>query len=220
MPNLLLDNDILIKCACYSILDQICGPPGEQGDVAVLGAARFVVSKYLERRGTIQDREAARGRFRDYLSTVIVLEPTTDEIKLASAIEEAATLLDLDLDSGESQLCAIAIFRGPYLVLTGDKRAIASAETLKESVGELTSLTGRLVCLEQAIMGLGQRIGIDTIRVLICAEAAVDKALSICFECHAIAEGQPLELTGLHSYIRELRRQAPTLLYESDFLSL
>ena len=218
MPNLLIDNDVLIKCACYSILDEIRGPSDQAHDVAVLGAARFVVGKYLERRGTIQDRAAAQRRFRDYLSTVIVLEPTTSEVKLASAIEEAALLLDLDLDSRESQLCAIALFRGSSLLLTGDKRAIASAETLKDSVGELTLLAGRLVCLEQAVMGVVERIGIDTIRVLICAEAAVDKSLSICFECHALAEGRPLELTGLLSYIRDVRRQAPTLLYEPDSL--
>jgi hypothetical protein len=218
MPNLLIDNDVLIKCACYSILDQIRGPSGQPDDVAVLGAARYVVGGYLERRGTIQDREAARRRFRDYLSTVIILEPTTNEVKLASAIEEAAILLDLDLDSGESQLCAIAVFRGSSLVLTGDKRAIASGETLKKSIGELASLAGRLVCLEQAMMGVVKRAGIDTVRVLVCAEAAIDKGLSICFECHGLAEGRPLELTGLLSYIRDARRQAPTLLYKPDSL--
>lgn len=218
MPELLIDNDVLIKCACYSILDQIHGPSGQCQDVAVLGAAKFVVGKYLERRGTIQDRAAAQHRFQDYLSTVIVLEPTLDEVNLASAIEEAAVLLGLDLDGGESQLCAIAVFRSSSLLLTGDKRAIASAETLKDSIGELTSLAGRLVCLEQAIMGVVERIGIDATRIRICAEAAIDKGLSICFECHALAEGRSLELTGLLSYIRDVRRKAPMLLYESDSL--
>ena len=218
MPELLIDNDVLIKCACYSILDQIRGPSGQWQNVAVLGAARFVVGKYLERRGTIQDRTAAKRRFQDYLSTVVVLEPTIDEVNLASAIEEAAMLQGLDLDSGESQLCAIAIFRNSSLLLTGDKRAIASAERLKDSVDQLTSLAGRLVCLEQAIMGVVERIGIDTIRIRICAEAAVDKGLSICFECHALAEGRPLELTGLLSYIRDARSKAPMLLYEPDSL--
>jgi hypothetical protein len=218
MPNLLVDNDVLIKCACYSILDQICAPSGQPHDVAILGSARFVVGKYLERRGIIQDRAAAQRRFQVYLPTVIVLEPTSDELRLASAIEETATLLDLDLDSGESQLCAIAVFRGPSLLLTGDKRAIASAETVKETIAELAALAGRLICLEQAIMGVVKRIGIDTTRAQICAEATIDTGLSICFECHALAEKRPLELTGLRSYIRDVRRQAPTLLYEPDFL--
>jgi hypothetical protein len=218
MPELLIDNDVLIKCACYSILDQIRGPSGQCQDVGVLGAAKFVVGKYLERRGTIQDRTAAQHRFQDYLSTVVVLEPTIDEVNLASAIEEEAILLGLDLDSGESQLCAIAIFRNSSLLLTGDKRAIASAETLKGSIDELFSLAGRLVCLEQAIMGVIERIGIDSTRIRICGEAAVDKGLSICFECHALAEGRPLELTGLLSYIRDARRKAPVLLYGPDSL--
>ena len=218
MPKLLIDNDVLIKCSCYSILDQIRGPSARNEEVAVLGAARFVVGKYLERRGTIQDRAAAQRAFQDYLSTVDVLEPTIDEVNLASAIEEAAIFLGLDLDSGESQLCAIAVFRSPSLLLTGDKRAIASAEILKDNLDELSSLAGRLVCLEQAIMGVVERIGIDTIRARVCAEAAIDKGLSICFECHALAEGRPLELAGLVSFISDVRRKAPMLLYEPDSL--
>ncbi len=218
MPELLIDNDVLIKCACYSILDQIRAPSGQWQNVAVLGADRFVVGKYLERRGTIQDRTAAKRRLQDYLTTVTVLEPTIDEVNLASAIEEAAMFQGLDLDSGESQLCAIAIFRNSSLLLTGDKRAITSAERLKDSIDQLTSLAGRLVCLEQAIMGVVERIGIDTTRIRICAEAAVDKGLSICFECHALAEGRHLELTGLLSYIRDIRSKAPILLYEPDSL--
>jgi hypothetical protein len=216
MTELLIDNDVLIKCACYSILDQILRPSTQCQGTAVLGAAKFVVGKYLERRGIIQDRAAAQRRFQDYLSTAAVLEPTIDEVELASAIEEAAMLLGLDLDSGESQLCAIAVFRGSSLLLTGDKRAIASAEKLKDCVHELTSLAGRLICLEQAILGVAGRIGIDTVRVRVCAETAVDKALSICFECHSLAEKPHLEPTGLLSYIRDVRSKAPMLLYESD----
>lgn len=218
MPSLLIDNDVLIKCSCYSVLDQLRVASDRPREVAVLGAARFVVGRYLERRGMIHDRSAAQRRFYEYLSTVIVLEPTVDELRLASDIEEKALLLGLDLDSGESQLCAIAIFRGSSLLLTGDKRAIAGAEKLKASIGGMSLLEGRLVCLEQAILGVAERVGVSTIRVQICAEAAVDKSLSICFECHAFAEGQPLELTGLLSYIRDLRGKASTLLYEADSL--
>lgn len=218
MPDLLIDNDVLIKSACYSFLNQIHGPSGQRRDVGILGVAKFVVQKHLDRRGVIQDRPAAQRRFQDYLSTVIVLEPTAEEVNFASAIEEAAMLLGLDLDSGESQLCAIAVFRNSALLLTGDKRAIASAESLTHSIVELTSLAGRLVCFEQAVMGVVERIGIDRTRIQVCSEAAIDKSLSICFECHALAEGRPLEPTGLLSYIRDVRRKAPVLLYESDSL--
>jgi hypothetical protein len=125
-------------------------------------------------------------------------------------------LLGLDLDSGESQLCAVAVHRITALVLTGDKRAIAGAERLIDGINELASLEGRLVCLEQAVMGVVERIGLDTARILICAEAAIDKSISICFECHALADGRPLELAGLLSYIRDVRKRAPTLLYVLD----
>ena len=125
-------------------------------------------------------------------------------------------LLGLDLDSGESQLCAIAVYRNTALVLTGDKRAIAGAERLIAAINDLASLEGRLVCLEQAVMGVAERIGIETARILICAEAAIDTSMSICFRCRALADGRPLELAGLLSYIRDIRKGAPTLLLETD----
>ena len=215
--SLLIDNDVLIKCACYSMLDQI-RPPGKDGEAGVLGAARFVVGDYLERRGQINDRPSALHRFQAYLATVLRLEPTEEELALASTIEETAMQLGLDLDSGESQLCAIAVLRLSPLLLTGDKRAISGAESLQKEIAALSSLRGRVACLEQAILGIANRIGVLVTRSLICAEPAIDKGMSICFECHSSNDRADFSVDGLVSYIRDLRAQAPTLLYGPNAL--
>lgn len=213
---LLVDNDVLIKCACFLLLDELRPPGGEQGAVAVLGAAPYVVRNYLRRRGLVNDRPAAEQCFADYLGTVTVLEPTEEELALASLIEEVAILQGLDLDGGESQLCAIAITRLSPFLLTGDKRAIRGAERLQSEIQELTFLRRRIVCLEQAIMEIAARVGIDRVRSLVCAESAVDKSLSICLQCTSGNQGVKPTNEGLLSYIQSLRMEAPTLLYDIE----
>ncbi|MGW7424466.1 hypothetical protein ACWGJB_31295 [Streptomyces sp. NPDC054813] len=215
--DLAMDNDVLIKCSCYALLDEVSlserqPTPG----VGVLGAARYVVTKYLERRGRVLDRESAIQRFEDFLASVVELEPTPDELDLASRIEEAAVRAGVELDSGESQLCAIAVLRGPMFLLTGDKRAIEGAEKVQEVVNELSTLQGKIVCLEQAIAGVSARIGMDEVRARICAEPNVDKALSICFQCSSASPRIESFMEGLASYVQHLRERASTLLYAED----
>lgn len=214
--SLLIDTDVLIKCACYSLLDQIQPPSARDGETGILGAARFVVRNYLERRGKINDRPAAQRCFEEYRSTVMTLEPTDEELTLASAIEEAGVRLGLDLDVGESQLCAIAVFRASPFILTGDKRAILGAESLQEEIRELAALRGRLVCLEQALIGITGRIGVPATRLKVCTEPGVDRSLTICFECHSSGTRSDFSADGLMSYVRHLREQASTLLYALD----
>lgn len=218
MLSLLIDNDVLIKCACYAMLDEIQPPGDGDSKIGVLGAARFVVNGHLARRGRINDRESAQQRFNSYIPTVLVLEPTEEEIALATEIEEAAIQQGVDLDSGESQLCAIAIFRAVPLLLTGDKRAISGAEILQQQISVLSSLRSRVVCLEQAVRGIANRIGVLSARSRICAEPSVDKSLSICFECNTENPRPEFSAEGLTSYITHLRAQAPTLLYGSEAL--
>jgi hypothetical protein len=213
---LLIDTDVLIKCSCYSLLDQIGPPAAVEENVGILGAARFVVRNYLEKRGEINDRTGAQNRFAEYVSRVSTLEPTDEELALASAIEEAGVQLNLDLDVGESQLCAIAIARATPFVLTGDKRAIVGAESLQQEIPQLAALRGRFACLEQALIGVTQRIGVHATREKVCAEPRMDKSLTACFECHSSGSHPGFSTDGLMSYVHSLRAHASTLLYAPD----
>lgn len=215
--DLFVDNDVLIKCSCYRLLAHVQSPKGE-GSVGVLGAARFVVGKYLARRGNIVDRAAAQKAFGQYLESATELEPTESELATATAIEEEAQRLGLDLDGGESQLCAMALHRGMALLLTGDKRAIIALERICSVSGILGALGGRIACMEQAISGVTDRIGPIVARDAICAEPHVDKAISICFECSQSTARQNFHPVGLASYIEDLRGKAPKMLYPSDSL--
>ncbi len=213
-----IDNDVLIKAACYCLLSEVADALGGAGSVGVLGAAKFVIRDRLRRRGDIRDPEAAKASFAAFLDVTTELEPTKAEVSLATAIEEAATLESVALDSGESQLCAIVLHRAIRLLITGDKRAIAGAEQIKTRVAELSGLENRVACLEQLVLGIVNRLGPSESRSRICSEPDIDKALSICFSCSGAQELEGFARVGLQSYIGHLREAAPTVLYATDAL--
>jgi hypothetical protein len=175
----------------------------------ILGVARFVVPDAIDRHGQMLDKEGALACWHSLLSIVSELEPTDEELGLATRLEEVANRLGLPLDVGESQLCAIAVFRLGTVVLTGDKRAIAAAERIRQVDDGLRSLDGRVACLEQFVLTLCSVAGVDIVRSRICSEPGVDRALAICMSCSSQVS---VDDSGLLSYIASLRSEAPHLL--------
>jgi hypothetical protein len=211
-----IDNDILIKCSCFDFLRELPDGPA----FLILGAARFVVEHELATDPVINDPTNARSRFQDFLKVASTLEPTPEEVKFATELEEAAATYDLPLDTGESQLCAIATLRALSLVVTGDKRAITALERMTAHVPRLRGLEQRLVCLEQLVLGLISAFGVPEMRERVCKEPLIDKAMSICFSC-ATEELDASSVTdGLRSYVSDLRRQAATVLHEQDAVTV
>lgn len=209
MSQTLVDNDVLIKGSAFRIWTLLSADV--IGSIRILGAARFVVSDAIAKHGRMADKEGALAAWQEFLADVNELEPTLDELVLATRLEEEASRIGAPLDVGESQLCAIAVYRLPSVVLTGDKRAIAAAERLRFVVNELQALDCRVACLEQLLHSLVPRAGIDRVRACVCSEAQVDKALAICFSCSS-PETTDVDDAGLVSYIEWLRSKAPHLL--------
>lgn len=87
--------------------------PGCEADCSgrrgVIGTSRFVAGKRLKRREA--DPQAAQARLAAFLGIAVELEPSEEELRLAATIEAEAATAGLELDSGESQLCAIATAR-------------------------------------------------------------------------------------------------------------
>jgi hypothetical protein len=211
--NVVIDNDIVFKGVCYGILRDILQiNEGTKGDVGVLGAARFVVAKKIQRTKLNRTTELVMLELATFLSAATTLEPTDDEQALAADLESAAQRLGINLDVGESQLCAVAIERLVPLLLTGDKRAITAMEYLLDTEVRLQDLCGKIRCLEQAVACVLHQKELETLRTAICAEAAVDKALTICFGCSNANIQRETVLEGLDSYVRALRSAAPHIL--------
>jgi len=140
------------------------------------------------------------------------LEPTAEELQAAANLEYTAQVEGLQLDVGESQLCAIVIARKIEWLVTGDKRAIAALERLLAFRHEIADLTGKLVCLEQLVRRLLADGSGAVMRAAICGEPAVDKALSLCFSCTSATMAPESWMEGLTSYVNAVRSTAPTLM--------
>jgi predicted nucleic acid-binding protein len=207
-----VDNDIIFKAACYR-LTSVFWPPSEGATrVGVLGAARYVIGSLLDEASLSGSTDDARSDLELFLARAETLEPEADEAALAAEMELAAQRLGAELDTGESQLAAMAIIRSFERLQTGDKRAIGAIERLLDHIPVLAALEGRLVCLEQVVSACAE-VSLEELAEAVCAEPDVDKALTFCFACtspEAAAVDSARE--GLASYINDVRSRAPRVL--------
>lgn len=204
------DNDLLYKAICYRISRVLWPDPAVVG---VLGSARYVIRGLLDTASLVA-RESALEEFDNVFASVVPLEPTDEEVRLAAELEVAAQRGGLQLDAGESQLVAIVVAREITAFETGDKRAIAALEGLLTAVAAVRSLAHRVRCLEQLILDRITDSAICTrIRQAVCSERDVDKALTMSFACFTPGDvDETVVSPGLRSYIQDLRRTAPQIL--------
>lgn len=204
-----VDNDILLKGAGFGLLKELLSAiPAQVNEVGVLRAAKFVVVDRL-RKAKLTD---ALVLFEQVIQQVQSLEPTESEAKFAAWMEYEALRANLNVDSGESLLCAITIKRAFAWLVTGDKRAIKSLEVLISSVVDITKLAGKVVFLEQLILRIIQDTNARIVQRAICAQPSLDKALAICFSCASPEVGPESWLQCLLSYVHDVRESAPTIL--------
>jgi len=208
-----IDNDILFKGACYGLLSQLIGTTCSETEVVgVLGSARFVVGKKIEKSKLRRNRAAALAIFLEFLNQSEAMEPTPDEQDMAADLELTAQRLGINLDSGESQLCAMLVYRVLPLLLTGDKRAIKAMERLVNADNRLVAICGKVRCLEQLVLDALANWDNAAFRKAVCSEPEVDKALAICFSCTNQSIEVASVIEGLQSYIGSLRMESSRVL--------
>ncbi len=208
-----IDNDVLFKGACYGLLDELIATACSGADTfGTLGSARFVVAKKIERNRLLRNRAAALAALTQFLKRSEPLEPTESEQNMSADLELAAQRLGINLDTGESQLCAMLVGRVLPLLLTGDKRAIMAMEKLIDADNRLIALCGKVRCLEQLVYNALMNGDHTVLRSAICAEPEADKTLAICFSCtsHSVVLASIVE--GLQSYVKALRSEAARVL--------
>lgn len=205
---ILLDNDVALKVACYSLVDELISTATvDNVPPAILGVGRFVIRGRLDRASNISNVPRAKTAFGRLLSTVSLVEPDDQELAMAAALEAEASRRDLELDGGESQLLAILAKRACPLLVTGDKRAIFAISQIA-----LELAAKRICCLEQLMAQLVEATGVDAVRSQVCSEPGVDRAVTSCFSCSADKTDQEGVMAGLTSYINHLDRTAPGVL--------
>lgn len=213
MTSAAIDNDILYKGACYGlVVELIRGIPATLEDVGFLFVARFVVRAKLRKATLVRAAAAALELMEGVIARAQSLEPSIDEVRVAAELEHAAARANLDLDVGESQLCAIVLARGLPKLVTGDKRAIAALEVLLGAANKAGQLAGRVLCLEQLVRSLLNAGKGPQVRDAVCGEPSVDRALTACFSCTSPEVGPERWAEGLTSYINSLRSSAPSVM--------
>jgi hypothetical protein len=210
--NAVFDNDIISKGACYRLLPQLASAVCPIEQIGILGAARFVVTKKIKRRAIRGDKDSVLEGLAQFFEKVQEIEPSPDELQLAADLESAAQKANLNLDAGESQLCAILVTRLIAIFVTGDKRAIESIEQLIDLRSGLAAVNGKIRCLEQLFVHLLAQDGEAAVRDAVCAEPEVDKAIAICFSCSSPEVSPSVHLEALQSYISALKAVAPRAL--------
>lgn len=210
-----IDNDVIIKMSCYNLLKLAPQVSGDEAVLGILGAAKYVARDRVNKDRRIIDRSSAIAALEAFLQIAEVLEPTEEEVSVATELERIALDAGVPLDAGESQLCAIVYVRCFDLLVTGDKRAIEAAESLLQVSQVLQALAGRVLCLEQLVLRMIEDVGLSKIRSQVCAEPAMDRALSLILGCGIAGRAENESIVGVKSYIRDLRSKAPTLLYSS-----
>lgn len=206
-----VDNDVVLKAVCLGLATEFW-PRGTS--LGVLGAAKYVLAKAVTKPNISGDPEALLRALREFFGRTVTLEPTEVEIAFAADLVLLAQKNGLELDTGEAQLTAITITRAIAFLETGDKRAVLALEAGLDLDPRLAALPGRVRCLEQLVAAaLVDGEALERVRAGICAERALDKALSLCFAC---ASNRALTLDaaldGLTSYIESLRREAMRIL--------
>jgi predicted nucleic acid-binding protein len=210
-----VDNDVVWKAIRLDCASTFWPSPELIG---VLGAARFVVRARVERKKLADAEPTVEERMVSFFRCVSVLEPTPDELDLAADVEREAQRRALPLDTGESQLAAMAATRGLALFTTGDKRAIESFEAMRPTASWLDALEGRVRCLEQLVVNVVAAEAVfPGLATRVCADADADKTLSICFGCLGGSSPSAADVVDcLASYISAVRETAPTLLSASS----
>ena len=210
-----VDNDVLLKAACYGLTLRFWAQPGDGSRIGVLGAARFVLRNVVARGSTVRDKAAASKALAEFFARATVLEPTDAELSAAAELEQLAQRAGLELDVGESQLAAMVAGRDIAMLDTGDKRAVRGFEALIGLSQTCAQLCTRVRCLEQLFLRVLDEptSEFDTIASAVCAEPDVDKAASTCFSCYSGGGAEQGAVRGaLESYVASLRSEAPRVL--------
>jgi hypothetical protein len=212
----LIDNDVIIKVAAYGFGATVTGIATVSGSPpAMLSVGRFVVRDRLARAQRFSDGGAALRRFESVLAQMSLLDPTDEEIAAAADFEAAASRLNLELDSGESQLLAVLVNRAADVLITGDKRAIEAIALVATD-----AVQGRLASFEQLMCSIVGQVGAEAVRKAVCGEPLADKTMTICCSCASASAPTAAEmLAAIESYINHLRKRAAGTLFAQNNLS-
>jgi len=203
---ILLDNDALLKLARYGLLDEAvalfeCTPT----DVRVLATAKYQLLPAKNRLRFCKDEESA-ARLEAFLKTSNPLDAGLADPDLLDVLNAVP-----NIDAGEALLFAVGANNRDTLVITGDKRSLATLCS-HDSVADVSkALAGRVVSME-VLFSMLTEYQFTLIQERVRDKPDVDMTLKIVFGVTVPADFESVK-KGFNSYISDLRSRTGTLLY-------
>ncbi len=203
---ILIDNDALLKLARYGLLDEAVALfESTPTDVRVLPAAKYRLLPAKNRLRFCKDEESA-GRLEAFLKTSNPLDAGLADSDLLDVLNAVP-----NIDAGEALLFAVGANNRDTLVITGDKRSLATLCS-DDSVADVSkALAGRVVSME-VLFSMLTEYQFTLIQERVRDKPDVDMTLKILFGVTVPADFESVK-KGFNSYISDLRSKTGTLLY-------
>lgn len=204
-----VDNDIITKLVAFQLFEEaIAVLQVIKTDLRVLPTAKFVFQ--AKRKQQVHYPDEVWAAVIDLVTTCSTLaEPSFEQTE--ASLEETRQLEHFkdEIQAGEAALIVATRLEPDFLLFSGDKKCMKALATIPKPIYQ--RLCGRVVCLEQMILKLIQKLGFEAVRDRILPMVNFDKTLKICFGYSTPAPKETV-LVGLNSYISEIYACAPNLL--------
>lgn len=205
----LADNDIILKLACCDLLSEaVAALEVAFSDVLVLNSAiHKLLSPKRPGKGVVKPNEPEYERLRVFFEAVGVID-------VAPPLEEQLIFNDImGIDTGEAVLFSATGVYADCLLATSDKRSLIALRGAEGEVGERVRerLKGRVICFEQTILRILDRVGFTPILAKVVPNRHCDTALRVVFGSGLSATETGVR-QGLSSYIEDLRQKTVDLL--------
>ncbi len=203
------DNDILHKLCAFDLLEDATAGAGlAPGDLVALPTAKFFFLRKQPDKGRQRFGDLVYQRIHGALNAA-------GEVGVQLHPEDEKILINrLGIDQGEALLFSYAS-RDEGSLLTGDKRSLL-ALTAEPSCSDIVArLQGRVVCLEQLVLGAIARAGFVSVRERIVPAIGWDKVMRVAFGSGLSTE-EGSAVAALEYYVADLRKQTGSLLRQES----
>ncbi len=204
-----IDCDIAVKLAQWGLLNRFVLHLQKQGraDLFTVGTLKFKFRLSTpDKAAVIVGSMAAVQQLTSFVAACGVAKGHS--IQLADALSEIPLI-----DAGEAALFAAAAEFDAAIVDTGDKKALRAVGKALQTSPSLTSLNGKLACLEQTMDYLVDRWSFETVHTAVTSQTKADASVNSCFAHGA----QVMTQLSLRAKVAELTTDCGSLLAANPF---
>jgi hypothetical protein len=212
----LIDNDILLKLTAFQLIDETIDLLGLSiNTLRVLSTAEFVFRNWQKKQQVQPDK--SQGYTDNIWEEAILFCQLCQPLNSLNSTLESSILNEIqqlmlfreEINEGETELILATAYTADFVILTGDKRCLQALPQIPLSI--YSRLQGRVLCLEQIILKLIDRLGFDQVQSLIQPAIQCDKSIRICFGYSQPAPENQVR-AALQNYIDDINHLAPGLL--------